>query len=364
MDKLFDEEEIKDLEAEIEAAVDRLFVEKRQEWKPSATREEPSRDFFLEKEEPSPKSLDQLESQLLSLEWEISKENLHKSLQEVQTLQRSFHENLEVSSLLDRMAKLLTHMLKNEERIQPSLIKILLDSKDTLKLLMRKEKGEIEIYKRLAYAGMEARFSCLEETPGPKAKPQEAQIEIQPEVFSIKKQIEEALSRMDFFSQKLEEILQKVDRHLEAHEREGKPHREGMPEEKPSALKVTVLKRGETLVGVESDKVFKLFKVPESLLNRLVQLSKIRIRGFEVKLIPLEKILPIEDRDLSGEKQILMVRDDGEFKGLVIDRVLNKLSIPFGRLEGSTVEGSILGKFQWMYQDRPEEIPVLDLSKC
>lgn len=364
MEKLFDEEELKGLEAEIEAAVDRLFVEKKQEWKATPNIEEPPENVFMKKEEPPLRSLDRLESQLLSLEWEVSKENINKSLQEIQELKNSFNEDPEVSSVLDRMAKLLNHMLKNEERIEPSLIKILLDSKETLKLLMRKEKGEIEVYKKLAYAGIEARFSWVEETFKSKNRSQDTPIEIPPRIDSIGKQIEEMLSKMASFSEKLDEILQKINEHLSAHEKEGRPHLDVLPEEKSSTLKVTVLKIGENLIGVESDKVFKLFKVPESLLNRLVQLSKIRIRGFEVKMIPLEKILPIEDKHLSGEKQILMVRDDGEFKGLIIDRVLNKLSIPFGRLEGSSEEESLLGRFQWIYQNHPEEIPVLDLSKC
>ncbi len=363
MEKLFDEEELKGLEAEIEAAVDRLFVEKRQEWKPGPIIEEPNKDIFMKKEEPPLRSLDRLESHLLSLEWEVSRENLNKSIQEIQELQGSFREDPEIFSVLDRMARLLHQMLKNEEKIEPSLIKILLDSKETLKLLMRREKGEIEIYKKLAYAGIEARFSWIEETFRSKLKPQGSPIEIHPEMDSIRKQIEEVLSRMVSFSQRLDEILQKISDHLCAHEKEGRPQKDVFPEEKSSTLKVTVLKIGETLVGVESDKVFKLFKVPESLIGRLVQLSRIRIRGFDVKMIPLGKILPIEDKDLSGEKQILMVRDDGEFKGLVIDRVLNRLSIPFGRLEGSTMEESLLGRFQWIYQDHQEEIPVLDLSK-
>lgn len=364
MEKLFDEEELKGLEAEIEAVVDRLFVEKRQELKPRPTIEEPGEDIFMKKEEPHLRSLDRLESQLLSLEWEVSRENLNKSLQEVQELQGSFSEDPEISSVLDRMARLLHQMLKNEEKIEPSLIKLLLDSKETLKLLMRKEKGEIEIYKRLAHAGIEARFSNIEETFKLKLKSQEPPIEIHPEMDSIRKQIEEVVSKMVSYSQRLDEILQKINDHLNAHEKEGRPHQDVFPEEKSSTLKVTVLKIGENLVGVESDKVFKLFKVPESLINRLVQLSRIRIRGFEVRMIPLEKIIPMEDRDLSGEKQILMVRDDGEFKGLVIDRVLNKLSIPFGRLEGSEEKESLLGRFQWVYQNHREEIPVLDLSKC
>jgi hypothetical protein len=61
------------------------------------------------------------------------------------------------------MEEILNHMIKNEENIQPPWIKFLLDSKETIKLLMRKETdGEINIYKQLAHLGIDARFSRLE----------------------------------------------------------------------------------------------------------------------------------------------------------------------------------------------------------
>lgn len=362
MDKIFDEEEIKGLEAEIEAAVDRLFVEKKEERKSRPIVEAPRGEFLLGKEDGLPlKSLENLESQLLSLEWEVSKENLRKSIMEVEKLQSSFKENPETSSILSRMANLLHHMIENEERIEASLIKILLDSKETLKLLIRKDKGEFEVYKRLAYAGIEARFNLLEEISTQKIKRQVKNLTEKPFADSW---MEEVTRRMDFFLQRLDEILQKMDRHLESHEKAKELSIREFQEKKPSSVKVTILKVGENLIGVESEKVFKLFKIPEPMLNRLVQLPKIRIQGFEVKMIPLKNILPIEEWGEAGEKQILMVREDGGFKGLVIDRIVNKLLVPIEKLGNTPLEGSLLGRIQWIYRDRPEEVPILDLSKC
>jgi len=379
MDKRFGEDDLKGLEEEIDAAVDRLFIEKKGV-EESPFREPSIPEPFMEKDKkpiwenaPGPPPLtppsfsqliERLETQLLSLEWEISDENLKKTIQEVLTLWGSLKDKPEVSSILNRMAAVLNHMIKNEGNIRPSLIKFLLDAKETLKLLMKREsEGEIDTYKQLACAGIEARFSCLEELQVAQVQTPVPVLEKTPEPsFAGSKQIEEIMSKMESFSERLDEILKKVDQHLEAHEKMVKSPVEPSAERKSSILKVTILKVGESLIGVESDKVFKLFKVPEHLWERLANLTKVRIRGFEVRMIPLKEIFPMLGEVSEGEKQILMVRDEGEFKGLMIDRVLNRLSIPLDELR--EVAGSLLGRVHWIYQDHSEEIPVLDLKKC
>ena len=109
------------------------------------------------------KSIEKMETQLLSLEWEITEEKLKKTREEVLALRDLMKQKADITSILSWMEKVLSLMIKNEENIRPPWIKFLLDSKETIKLLMKKEtEGEINIYKQLAYLGIEARFSCLE----------------------------------------------------------------------------------------------------------------------------------------------------------------------------------------------------------
>jgi hypothetical protein len=124
---------------------------------------EPSYEFELEKNinletsppppppptpSPSPvpllKSVEEMEAQLLSLEWEITDEKLKKTREEVLALRELLKQKPDMRSILNYMEEILNHMIKNEENIHPSWIKFLLDSKETIKLLMRKETdGEI-----------------------------------------------------------------------------------------------------------------------------------------------------------------------------------------------------------------------------
>lgn len=74
------------------------------------------------------------------------------------------------------------------------------------------------------------------------------------------KEIEAILSRMNLFSERLEEVFKKMDRILSRLGPAG--------DTRSHPIHVTVFKVGERLFGVGSDKVFKLFKVPNSFHDR------------------------------------------------------------------------------------------------
>lgn len=234
MEKIIEEEEIKGLEEEIDTAVDRLFVEKKSGAKESLLVESPTPEPSYKQvkapdrgsavhpsSEPTPfiKSLEKMETQLLSLEWEITKENLERTGEEVLALKEIVRDRPDIASVLNLMEKVLIHMNKNKENIKPPQVKFLLDSKETIKLLMRKEtEGEINIYKKLSVGGIEARFLCLEgmETTGVKRPSFNASEErdgtTMPKMW--KEQIEGILNKMDLFSKKLDENLKKIDQHV------------------------------------------------------------------------------------------------------------------------------------------------------
>jgi len=154
-EKTIIEEDLKGLEKEIDAAVDRLFVEKGGEPLKSIAPSTPLHETFQKAEEevewempapapvPTPtlaptldpvasyhaQPLEKLETQLLSLEWEINKENLGKTASEVLELKENFKRSPDISSVLNRMLAVLNFMTQNEEGIQPHRIQILLDSK-------------------------------------------------------------------------------------------------------------------------------------------------------------------------------------------------------------------------------------------
>lgn len=312
------------------------------------------------------KSIEKMEAQLLSLEWEITEEKLKKTREEVLALRELLKQKADISSILRNMEKALNHMIQNEENIEPPWIKFLLDAKETIKLLMRKEtEGEIDTYKQLAYQGIEARFASLEKMKEtPLAQPpfgKEERIEKTEAFLSIEKKIQDLSNKMNLFMEKVEQIFRAVGQQIASLEETTQRPPAPLREASPSPLGVTIFKINEKLFGVESERVFKLFKVPDSFSQKYSSHQKIRLRDLEVKMVNLRKILAIQGEEPQGEIKFLTVKDNGEYKGFLVDQVCKKLSAP---PEGGKEGGEyFIGVIHSTYQEQPVEIPILDLKK-
>jgi chemotaxis signal transduction protein len=397
MDKVLGENEIKGLEEEIDSAVDRLFVEKQggapetlsnppPTPTPPPAKEQPfqiEKDFDFETALPTPpptptatptpstpspvlKSIEKMEGQLLSLEWEISKENLGKTRDEVLALRQTMKEKPEVTSVLNLMEKVLDYMARHEDKIRPALVKFLMDCKETLKLLMRKEAdGELNIYKQLAYVGIQARYSSLEELketkPERPASSLREEIERAGIIIKMESQLGEISQKMNLFLEKMEHLTQKMELFLSKRgEGPGQP-REPLLAIRHVPINATVFKVEERLFGVESHKIYKLFKIPTDHQDKYSDQQKIRLRDFEVRVIDLRKMFSIPKGKRKGEMRILALSDRGEYKGLMIDEVLEKLSTEMDT-DGNYGE-YVAGIIRWTHRERPVEISVLDLKK-
>ena len=369
MEKKISEDEIRELEDEIDSAVDRLFRDKTGELQDYVAKEpsalESSYVSSTEASPSGPEPIERLETQLLQLEWEVTGENLLKTEEEVQALRKEFKESPRMSSVLVLMQKVLQRMIQKSDDIEPSVIKLLLDSKDALKLLGRQEEGEIKTYQQLACDGLEARFSLMEGAARNQPEIAFAPVEVRQETGPAPKmweKIEEMFDRIRASSEKVEGILSRMEETLlRLTEGAQKHEKEPLPVESPP-VSITVFKANGKLFGVENDKIYKVFRVPETLYERYCRAGKIRLRDVEVRMIDLRKIFSMEEDDERGAERILLVKDDGQYKGFRIEEVLKKLSAPLLQ-KRHPYEGYSTGTIQWRYEDHPVEIPVLDLKK-
>lgn len=381
MDKKVGEEDIKGLEEEIDSAINRLFVEKRggraenemiEPDIPQASyeikRSPGLESSFHPQTKPLPllKILEKMETQLLSLEWEITRENLEKTKEEVLALRETFKDQSGVTSVLNLMGKVLDRMMKNDENIRPPLIKYLLDSNETIKLLVKKETdSETNIYKQLAQTGIEARFSCLEgaiDNPIPSPSLTQNQGVKKEEITMIgEKKIGEMLNKMNLFSERMDEIFKTMDQYLLRFQELG-VNPSVLPKETRSfPVNITILKVDDQLFGIESDRVVRLFKLPRGWVDKFSNHPKIRIRDIEAKRVDLKRILSIPEVDRKGEGQILIAKGEGEYKAFIIDQVLKKLTTQSDIQERT---GEYFSRtIRWSYQEQSIEIPVLDLNK-
>jgi hypothetical protein len=432
MEKGFREEDLKELEAEIDSAVDRLFVSKKgtviEPLPTESPRLEPSTEskaevtgdslssldsmessiFELSSEiekslgamdesapqpeerpkleresvpslipappkapEPSspPKSLEKLESQLLSLEWEITKENLDETRSEIVILQHAFQEESDILSVLGFMEKVLKRMITQGEKIGPPLMKFLMDSKETIKLFLKKETNEeMDLYRRLAYEGIQARFSCLEGpliSPEPMGPPRPVEkVDLVQAASAGPKMVEELSNALGDYFGRVDERFKKIDEHLSGLNEWIRNASEELIQRRSTStpsVHVTVFKVNGRYFAVPSEKVFKLFKVPASFHDRLSNQQRIRLKDFEMKIVDLKTLLSLPEGKSEGERRILIVRDDGEYKGFLIDNVLDRVSTYLAAPGGHEVYAS--GVIQWTYQQQPMEIPLLNVAR-
>jgi chemotaxis signal transduction protein len=312
------------------------------------------------------KSIEQMEAQLLSLEWEISDDKLRSTREEVLALRELIRQRADIASILSYMEKALSDMIQDEGNIRPEWIKFLLDSKYKIKLLMRKEtEGEINTYKQLAYLGIEARFSGLgktRETPVLQTSPGEKKAIEKAEVsMAGEKKIEDMSNKMNRFMERAEEIFRTMQREISRLEETARKPPPPSAEGKSKRVNVTIFRVDEKLFGVETERVFKLFKVPNTFYEKYSDQEKVRLRDFEVRMINLKKIFSIPGGEHTGEMRILTVKENGEYKGLMVDQVLRNLSTlsEVGESYGEFFSGRIY----FTYHEQPVEIPILDLKK-
>ncbi len=396
MEKIIDEEELKILEEEIDSAVDRLFVETKKtitdtfstepltfepliepppSAKPPPQKPSPT-PIFLETPHdlapsttpPSPSNwLDKMESRLLSLEWEITEENLLNTKEEVIGLKEALKENPSAISILNLMGKALDYMIQSKGNVHPSFIQFLLDSKETLRLLLEEERDkELRTYKQLAFKGIEARFACLEPMQKvviepPTLKPETDNLGLET-LELLEKKVEKISDQVDSFSKRIEESIQKIQESLFEIDRRIKDHLESPIGEKSLMAKVLIFKVNGRLFGIESEKVFKLFRIPSTHCEKYANCERLQLKDLEVKMVNLKRVYSMEgEPQHSGEVRILTVKDNGEFKGLMIDEIINRSNTQLKIHK--TEEPYALGMIEWSYQNKPVNVPILDLKR-
>jgi chemotaxis protein histidine kinase CheA len=375
MEKKVSDDEIRDLENEIDSAVDRLFRDKTGEFQYGDIVEprvvEPVHiPPAPQVSAPQPEPIERLETQLLQLEWDVTGENLLRTEEEVQILKKGYREDAPVSSVLGLMEGVLRRMIEDSDNIDPSLIRFLLDSKDTLKLLLKDEEGEIKTYQQLARDGLEARFSLIDG----KAKVEtEAQTEAPFTLPDARQQggpapegwerLERMFDHLRSSSDRMEGTLARVEQELLRLTEGAQAPRKELPLAKSPSASVTVFKANGRLFGLENDKVYKVFKVPETFHERYSGAERIRLKDIEVKMVDLRKIFSLGELDEGREGRILLAQEDGEYKGFLVEEILKKVSGPLLQTGGATYKGYCAGTLQWRYADHPVEIPVLDLKK-
>jgi hypothetical protein len=338
---------------------------------------EPEQDLFGEKPSrplsvsaPVPDPMEKIETQLLSLEWEITNEGIEKTKETIVELRRHWSGQPRILSISQWMEKVLDSMLKSDANIRPPLITFLMDAKDTIKMLSQGgTTNESNIAKQLAYNGIEARFlglTGLREAPsqGPAPETRDAGPRPGPGPAAPDagmKRMEEIADQIHRFTRTMQDTLEKIEERLSRLEQQPVSRREEEAPQPSSWLTVMVFTVEGRVFGVENERVFKLFRVPPAFRDKVVDQRRVRLKNVEVRLVDLKMLFSIHEKGREGELKLLIVKDEGEYKGLMIEQVLQKVSTCSELAKGAG--DYFIGSLPWTYQERPVEISVLDVKR-
>ncbi len=161
--------------------------------------------------------------------------------------------------------------------------------------------------------------------------------------------------------ERMENIFQTMKQQLSRLEEAMRPLPSPVLEGDLPTVNITIFRVEEKLFGVETEKVFKLFKVPHSFSERYSNQQKVRLKDVEVKMVDLKKLFSITGGEPKEEIRILTVKDNGGYKGFMVDGVLKKLSTTPDQRK--RVGEYFSGIVHSMVQDQSVEIPLLDLKK-
>jgi hypothetical protein len=175
------------------------------------------------------------------------------------------------------------------------------------------------------------------------------------------KRMEEIADQIHRFTRTMQDTLEKIEKRLSRLEQQPVSRREEEPPQPSSWLTIMVFTLEGRVFGVENERVFKLFRVPPAFRDKVVDQRRVRLKNVEVRLVDLKKLFSIHEKGREGELKLLIVKDEGEYKGLMIEQVLQKVSTCSELAKGAG--DYFIGSLPWTYQERPVEISVLDVKR-
>jgi hypothetical protein len=414
MEKIAGEEELKGLEEEIDSAVDRLFTEKNRKgsfefspdraflstprseekkedrWSddltlgpkgmaPPLSGDTPPADAMPPVPEPPVVSddsaglpsfmrgLERLETHLLSLEWEITRENLGRTRQEVLALLQTFRENPEMTAVLALMDRSLSVMIHHEGDIHPGLVKFLLDAKETVKLLLSEEESDlIRTARQLACEGIDARFACLQDL-GQQGTPlmpaHEAPAAREDVLFAGDgaRRFEDTLERLDGLARQGSQTLERIEGLLSRFSSLSAVEPRDRTNKTIEPVQLMLFRTGDRLFGLDSERILKLYKVPEPFSRRFTHQARVRMKDLEVRMVDLRKLFFLGDAPAGGEMKVLLVKSGDEYRGLMIDQMVDKVS---AQPEARAGQGDyVAAVVRWTWGGQPVEVPILALER-
>jgi chemotaxis protein histidine kinase CheA len=259
------------------------------------------------------RNLENLETHLLSLEWEISPDFVNKIVSELGFLKEAYQNDRAVYEVVDKMNKVAHAIAGDAGNITPENLRFLLEAKDGVKLLIEELKGK-DNYRNVVLSGILAKYRLIE-GQGLESKEKPTQPAKGHDFTNLTQNLQALSQKLETEIRQLGSIAEKLK----------------TPAERPVPVETvgTVLMESAGRVfAINKDIVVSSLQIPYRMARTIWKDREIQIRGVRLPLINLFRLLKIRGGVRAGDKNVVLIRKGNRTLAIMVDRLLLKKAIP------------------------------------
>jgi hypothetical protein len=428
MNKKDDGGEISDLEREIDSAVDTLLVEKKARSNPIPSPPKtlsPAQEANITDKLPAPhqppkihspiqeagitdkpsspaplpsqaqtaepvsrelkEKLEEVEAQLLTLEWDISSKHINNAITRLQDLRKLSQVGEELEKIIILIQKVLHQLILDESKLTPSALKFLQKSWKAIKG-MTDERFSFEIDKKTLVLELMAEFQKLRIEGAPKAgaermedrRPLEERIEIFAEGITQKPPVEAKIpfAELDNFMNKIENLIRIVNeerkRWENIHQEIGNLKAEmqktlatggnigkqsyheelaGLAEhverganrppdfestqagQRPS-LAVSLVNVSGITFGVPEKQIIRIFPIKRWVSDFFIERGKVKLKNREIPLFNIVQVFKLRPSPEENPQVLLLKGREDHPAAIIVDQAVSREEIEYQPVEG------------------------------
>lgn len=422
--------DLSDLEKDIDSAVDTLLVEEKgrsspanpatppQETRspvneagipdrpssppPSASQAQTQQSVSRELQE----KLEEVEAQLLTLEWDISSKHINNAITHLQDLRRSSHVGNELEKVIILIQKVLHQLILDESKLTPAALKFLQKSWKAVKG-MTDERFSFEIDKETLVRELIAEFQKLriEEAPQERAvrletqqppgerstlveesvtqkPPAEAQIpfteldKFMHKIENLVRIVNEERKRWDSLHQEITDCKAELQKTLRSGGKLQRESQEKITElderlsrepSRPSDLElqqplgtpvlaVSLFKVSGVVFGIPEAQIIRSFPIKKWVSEFFSERGKVKLKNREIPLFNILQVFKLKPSTEENPQVLLMKGKEDRPAALIIDQTISREEIEYQLIEGRPY---ILGQGQ----SRSGRVWILDAEQ-
>jgi len=323
--------------------------------------------------------LDEVEAQLLTLEWDLNTRNLNKAITHLQDLRRHFKLENELGKVITLIQKVLYQLILDETKLTPTALKFLQKSWKAVKG-MTDERFYLEIDKEALVNELLAEFRKLKIDQEIIEKPRKIDgqksfaeaIAPDEESESGKPKIDTYLEEIDSFMNRLEKLAHVVNEersrwtgiHQEIinfkgdlqkkfdsiqrisqvqHEKstleaadafDRSSNNDDQRLEKKSVLVVSLVKISGVIFGLPEKQIVKSFPIKKWVSDFCIAKGKVKLKDREIPLFNLCQVFKLKPSSEENPLVLLMRGKANHPAAVIIDQVLSNEEIAYQPIAG------------------------------